>query len=601
MRRHLDRGVTVALVLAATLSAAQFTPGTSGPGSAGSPGTTGSTGSAGGSTSGTSPASSGTATPGSTPGSTPGASTPGTAPSGTSVPNSQGTGAVTTTPGARGGTGNPESVPPGPTPITPESVDTSTTSQRPGAKSVSPAPMRAPAQDAQQAGESVRETPDAQGAAARAEPLTLAKLVERARATDSRVEEASAELAKFQALADQARWAWFPKFEISVGMGGPVPEAINDGRGGPVTKASEKGDLNFGKVGVTVFSNGNAVLPLYTFGKLTALKEAGAQGPIVGAALRERARAEAGFQAAQAYFSYQLARSGVQQMEEVTKRLDDAASRIAALLKEESPQVSQVDTYKVRYFQQVVAARKAEVLQGRTLALTAIGLLANVPPGEPVEVVEEDLPLEEEVSPPALERALMLAEQYRPEIAAIVAGIAAREKEVFIRERSYYPDVGLAGFYDVRFTTSATRQLSPFSYDPYNDRTAGVGLVMRGTFDIPIKDAQLAQARAELDKLRAQEKQIRAGIRLEVTKVHGDLVAAWAKAKAFSDAEKSARRWVTAAFASFDLGTGETRDLVDAFTAYAQVTADRSKSWFDVRLGMAALARVTGSPPASGE
>ncbi|MCP3099361.1 TolC family protein [Myxococcus sp. K15C18031901] len=599
MRRHLDRGVTVALLLAANLSAAQFTPGTAGPGSGSAPGTTGSSG---GSTSGTSGT---TGTSGSPTGATPGTASPGSGsipgatPSGSSAPTSQGTGAVTTTPGARGGTGNPDSLPPGPTPITPETVDTAN-SPRPGAKTVSPAPARTPAQDAQRAADGVQETPDAQGAPPRAEPLTLEKLVERARATDSRVEEASAELAKFQALADQARWAWFPKFEISIGMGGPVPEAINDGRGGPVTKASEKGDLNFGKVGVTVFSNGNAVLPLYTFGKLTALKEAGAQGPIVGAALRERARAEAGFQAAQAYFSYQLARSGVQQMEEVTKRLEDAAGRIAALLKDESPQVSQVDTYKVRFFQQVVAARKAEALQGRTLALTAIGLLANVPPGAPVDVVEEDLPLDEEVTPPTLERALMLAEQYRPELTAIAAGIAAREKEVFIRERSYFPDFGLAGFYDVRFTTSATRQLSPFSYDPYNDRTAGVGLVMRGTFDIPIKDAQLAQARAELDKMRAQEKQIRAGIRLEVTKVHGDLVAAWARAKAYTDAEKSARRWVTAAFAAFDLGTGETRDLVDAFTAYAQVTADRSKSWFDVRLGTVALTRVTGAPPASG-
>jgi outer membrane protein TolC len=124
---------------------------------------------------------------------------------------------------------------------------------------------------------------------------------------------------------------------------------------------------------------------------------------------------------------------------------------------------------------------------------------------------------------------------------------------------------------------------------------------MRGTFDIPIKDAQLEQARAELDKLRAQEKQLRAGILLEVTQVHGDLVAAWARAKAFSDAEKNARRWVTAAFAAFDLGTGETRDLVDAFTAYAQASGDKGKSWHDVRVGMAALSRVTGTPPGAGE
>lgn len=349
-------------------------------------------------------------------------------------------------------------------------------------------------------------------------------------------------------------------------------------------------------MGVTVFSTGNAVLPLYTFGKLGALEKAGAQGPIVGAALRERARAEAGFQAAQAYFGYQLARAGLQQIEDVSKRLEDAAERIDKLLKEESSQVSQVDTYKVRFFRQLVEARKAEARQGHQFALTAIGLLANAAPGESVAVVEEDLEPEEDVEPPSLARALELSEQHRPELTAIAAGIAAREQEVFIREQSYYPDLGLAGFYDVRLTTSATRQTNPFAYDPFNERTAGLGLVMRGTFDFPIKDAQLAQARAELDKMRAQEKQIRAGIRLEVTKVHGDLVSAWARARAFAEAEKNARRWVTAAFAAFDLGTGETRDLIDAFTAYAQASGDKSKSWHDVRVGMAALSRVTGTP-----
>ncbi|MFY2561910.1 TolC family protein [Corallococcus terminator] len=594
MRRHLDRGVTVALVLTAGLSAAQFTPGSAGQGGGATPGTTGTTG---GSTTGTTgtgtSGQSGTGTGSSTPTPTP---TPGT---GTTAPTTPSTSAPQG-PSPTTGSGSGTSLPPGPPTIAPETVDTSTNPS--GGRTVSPAPMRETAREAQQAKEGVAQVPDSEAPPAKAAPLTLAQLVERARTTDSRVEEASAELRKFEALYKQARWAWFPKFEISVGAGGPVPEARNDGLGGPpTTEASLEGDTNLGRVGITVFSSGNAVLPLYTFGKLTALEKAGAQGPILGAALRERARDEAGFQAAQAYFSYQLARSGVQQLEDVSKRLEDAAERIAGLLKEESPQVSQVDTYKVRFFRQIVEAQKANAIQGRALAMTAIGVLANAAPGAAVDIVEEDLAPESEIQPPSLERALALAEQYRPELTAIAAGIVARESEVLIRERAYFPDLGLAGFYDVRFTTSATRQRSPFAYDPYNDRTAGLGLVVRGTFDIPIKDAQLDQARAELDKLRAQEKQIHAGIRLEVTKVHGELVAAWARAKAFTDAEKSARRWVTAAFAAFDLGTGETRDLVDAFTAYAQVTGDRSKSWFDVRLGMAALARVTGTPPAPGE
>ncbi|WP_426752175.1 TolC family protein [Myxococcus sp. Y35] len=591
MRRHLDHGVTVALVLVAGVAGAQLTPGSVGTGS--SPST-----SAGGAPAPTTPSPGTAPAPGTSPApppadlGTPGSDTP------TAMPGTGAPGGSRPTP--RVGTGGPD-LPPGPPSIAPSSIEQTPEAGGRG-PAISPAPAQEPGEEAEQVQDTVAESPDTEAKPARRAPLTLAQLVKRARESDSRVEEATAELRKFHALYQQAKWAWFPKFEITVGAGGPIPEARNNGLGGPpTTEASLEGDLNFGRVGVTVFSTGNAVLPLYTFGKLTALEKAGAQGPVLGAALRDRVRNEVGFQAAQAYYGYQLARNGLQQIEEVSKRLEDAAQRIDRLLKEDSAQVSAVDSYKVRFFRQLVEARKAEALQGRQFALAAIGLLANAGPDDAVTVVEEDLELEEDVPVPSLEQALARAEQYRPEITAITAGIAAREQEVFIRERSYFPDLGLAGFYDVRFTSSATRQRSPFAFDPYNDRSAGLGLVVRGTFDIPIKDAQLEQARAELDKLRAQEKQIRAGIRLEVAKVHGELVAAWSRARSFGEAERNARRWVTAAFTAFDLGTGDTRDLVDAFTAYAQASGDKGKSWHDVRVGMAALARVTGAPLAPGE
>ncbi|MBU8894777.1 TolC family protein [Corallococcus sp. M34] len=588
MRREAGRVVAVGLMLSAGMAGAQIAP-TPAPGLA--PGTA--------ATGTTSP------TPGSmSPGASPspgsqgaGASTPSTSPAtpstdtGTSTSPSSASGAnapATNTSSIKPGIATPR-LPPGPPAIAPQPAG------EPGnAVQTQLAPAAQPEGTANE-GAQPPAVPDSTAPAAKHQPLTLAQLVARARATDSRVAEATAELRKFQALYQQAKWAWFPKFEVTLGAGGPIPEARNNGLGGPpTTKASLEGDWNFGKVGVTVFSTGNAVLPLYTFGKLSALKKAGEQGPIVGAALRERARDEAGYQAAQAYYGYQLARAGVEQINDVSKRLEDAGRRIDALLAEDSAQVSKLDTYKVRYFRQLVEARKAEAQQGMEFALTAIRLLANAAPGESVTVVSEELALDSEVKPPTLEASVREAESRRPEISAITAGIIAREQEVKIREMSYYPDLGLAGFYDIRWTSSATRQLSPFAYDPYNERTAGIGLVMRGTFDIPVKDAQLEQARAELDKLRAQELQIHAGIQLEVTQVHGQLVAAYARAQAFNEAEKNARRWVTAAFAAFDLGTGDTRELVDAFTALAQASSDKAKSWHDVRLGLAGLARVTG-------
>ncbi|HEX8438206.1 MAG TPA: TolC family protein [Archangium sp.] len=487
---------------------------------------------------------------------------------------------------------------PAPSVPTPGATSTPAPASRAAPQTTPQAPDVAP-----RVGETAEQTtpeqgpPNAPGAVKR-EPLTLPRLVERAREQDARVEEAQAELRRLQALLRQARWAWFPQFETVVGVGGPVPEARNDGLGGPpTTRASLEGDLRFGQLGVTAFMETNAVLPLYTFGKLKALEKAAEQGPVIGKALKERAQDEAGFQAAQAFFGYQLARSGLVQLDETSKRLEDAATQLQELLKQGSPQVSKMDLYKLGFFRKQLDARRAQAEQGRQLALAAIRLLSGASPEEPVEVVAMELTPEGEVKAPTLDEALALAEQKRPEFAGIAAGIIAREQEVLIRERSFYPDFGLAGFLSLHYTTNATPQRNPFAFDPYNDRSAGVGLVARATFDFPVKQAVLDQARAELDKLKAQQRLIRAAIRLEVTKVHGDLVAALARAQALTQAERDARRWATAAMAAFELGTTGTRDVVEAFTAYAQSSADRAQSWHDFQVAQAELARVTGASP----
>lgn len=426
------------------------------------------------------------------------------------------------------------------------------------------------------------------------EPLTLPELIQRVRANDSRVREAEAELSRLRALQREASWAWFPKFESMAAVAGPTPEAVNDGLGGPpLTEATKMYDLNFGEPGVMVRFEMNAFVPLFTFGKLDALEAAAAKGVEVGEGLTTRARNEAAYQAAQAYFGYQLARQGRATLDETLERLGEAERLIEELMQSDSPQVTRMDVYKVRYFKRQVEAQLAQARSGRDLAVKAMRLLTSTPEGAALEVAEEDL---EEPAFQLLPIAdyYALAQANRPELGAINAGIAAREQAVQIRRRLFYPDFGLAGFFRWMYTTSATRQLSPFAYDPYNDTSGGVAFVARATFDFPIKHAQLDQAQAELEKLVAQREQIRALVELDVRQAYGGVQEALGRAQAQEDAEKSARRWATAAFAAFEIGTSDTRELTDAFTALAIASAEKLSAWHDAQLGIEALSRAVG-------
>jgi outer membrane protein TolC len=237
--------------------------------------------------------------------------------------------------------------------------------------------------------------------------------------------------------------------------------------------------------------------------------------------------------------------------------------------------------------------QREQAKTGAAFALSAIRLLVAASPDEVIEVQPETLTLPDGSLEP-LAALVVRAADHRPELKAIAAGLAAREQEVKIREAMYYPDFGIAGFFKWRWTTSATRQYSPFAYDPYNELNAGVGLVMRYQWDFPQKGIHLEQARAEYEKMEHQRDLLGAAVRLEIEKAYGETELALSRAARQGEAEKQARRWATSAFAAFELGTGDTRELVDSFTAYAQASALKVQALYDLQLGLRTLTRSVG-------
>ncbi len=429
-----------------------------------------------------------------------------------------------------------------------------------------------------------------------AAPLTLPQLIERARANDHRVKDSEAQLRFLKGKYDEARWAWVPRIETTVMVAGPIPEARNNGVGGPpLTEASYTGDLNLGNMGIMLRAEAQGVLPIYTFGKLDALKELGARGVDLGLALKVRAQDEAEFQVAQAYFGLQLARAANKTLVETAERLAEAEKTVRRLREADSEQVTQMDVYKVEFFARQVKAREGQAASGERLALESLKLLTATDAKDSLEVVDDALREPFGVLPP-IEAWLAQAEQQRPEVRAITAGIALREQEVLIRERMYFPDFGIAGFARAVYTSSATPQTDPFANDPYNQLVAGIGLVGRYTWDFPIKAAQLEQARAEHERLLHQRSLLMGGIRLEVAKAHGELADALIRAQHQTEAEKAARRWAQSAFAAFDLGTTDTKETVDSFTALATASGEKAKAWYDVALGLQAARKAVGGP-----
>jgi outer membrane protein, multidrug efflux system len=433
------------------------------------------------------------------------------------------------------------------------------------------------------------------GPAAAGVTFNLESLIASARDHDGRVKTAEADVRILRGKYEEARWAWFPVLTANAFVAGPTPEAKNNGLGGPpTTQASYLYDLNWGTPGVMLGTEISGVLPIYTFGKLSALEDLAANAVKAGKGLHEAAQDEAEMAAAQAYWGYQAARDGRDSLNDLLDRLKSAETTLNRLREQKSEQVTQMDVYKLSYYRRQIEARLPLIEGSLRLAVAAMRALTDTPQETAVRVTAQGLP-EPHVPLSPVDAYVSLARDNRPELRAISAGIAAREKEVFINERWFFPDFGLGAFFRWRWTTSTTRQISPFAYDPYNELTSGLGIVGRYSFDIPQKMARLEQSRGELQKIQEQRDLLLKGVRLEIEKIHADLSDALGRSAKQADAEKSARRWATSAYAAFDLGTSDTRELTDSLTALGVSSSEKIKAWFDVQMGFRALARATGT------
>src|SRR5512132_2679289 len=186
----------------------------------------------------------------------------------------------------------------------------------------------------------------AQAAAPAPKGLTLRELQDQARRNDPRVQQALAQLENAHGKRDEAEWAFFPNFQTTAYVAGPTQEhrlAGGDNGDPRLLTPGSTGGLFHGEQGVTAHAEVQAILPIWTFGKLTAGKTAARH--LVGAteALLQRARDQAAFDVARAYWGYQTARNADQTVQKVRDRLADARKTAEKLLAEKSDQISKAD------------------------------------------------------------------------------------------------------------------------------------------------------------------------------------------------------------------------------------------------------------------
>ncbi|HYY53500.1 MAG TPA: TolC family protein [Myxococcales bacterium] len=438
--------------------------------------------------------------------------------------------------------------------------------------------------------------------AASPKALGLRELQERARRNDPRVMQVVAQVENARGKLDEAKWAFFPNFQTTAYLAGPTPERRlmgGDTNANPtdpasLTPGSSSGGWFHGEQGVTAHVDVQAILPIWTFGKWTAGKKAGSHLVNATEALLQRARDQAAYDVARAYWGYQTARNADASVQKVRDRIKSAQQTAQKLLAGRSEQISRADAMKLDYLAEEIEAQHASAIKNRDLAITGLRLLVGVEPAAELSIVQQDLPAAPQA--PNADELTRRALEQRPEARAANEGVAARQALVDLARARLWPDVGLVGGVRLTETTNASNPSQPFVYNPYHESSGYVALGMQGTLDIPQKLARIRQAEADLHEAMAMQIGAQQLVRLEVQQALGDLAEARVRVDRYAKETEIGQKLATQAGVAFDSGLGDARELLEGTLLYTRADGERLKALYDAQLAWAALEKAVGAP-----
>ncbi|MCC7540704.1 MAG: TolC family protein [Deltaproteobacteria bacterium] len=332
-------------------------------------------------------------------------------------------------------------------------------------------------------------------------------------------------------------------------------------------------------------------LPLWTWGRIGAARDAARAGVRASRAQARRARTRLRFDVARAYFGLQFSRDTLALLAEGRGPLRRAIERLEQQQAERAADFDPIDLYRIRAAWAEVVGRNAEARHLERSSLAALRLLT----GDPRIEVPDELSEPCRISLRPLSWYLQAARLHRPEVAALGALRAAKTAARDVERSRFLPDVGLVLTAGRSYGPGVTDQRNPFVSDPANSSSLGAALGLQWRLDVVPQYFRYRQASLELEATALDIEQALGGIGLEVRDVYETVQDARDREAAWGEAETATRSWFVAASQSFAVGTAEAKDLVDAVRAYFTSRASHLAAIRDLNIAAAQLSLAVGT------
>ena len=332
-------------------------------------------------------------------------------------------------------------------------------------------------------------------------------------------------------------------------------------------------------------------LPLYTFGKIEAVKKAAEANVRVNEWDLEKIRQQIRMDVRRAYFGLMLARDMQYIARDIIDKLEKGIRGIQQKLEKGDTTVDEPDRLRLEYSRDELLARIAEAKKGEAFASAALRFLTGVQTN--FDIPDEPL-TRPDVQVGPIVRYLTAARLFRPEINMARAGVVARRHFLEFQRAQLFPNIGLGLFTGYSVAPSATPQNTAWIGDPFNRFGTGFGFGVEWGLDFLPKQARISQAESQLEEARALQRLALGGIGVEVENAYATVVETKTREENWDRAEHRSKKWISSVQDAIDLGTKDERFLVEPLRLYVFARANHAQALMDFHVALSELARVTG-------
>ncbi len=412
------------------------------------------------------------------------------------------------------------------------------------------------------------------------------------------VESLRQEIKVAQADYDSVLAQYFPKVKMTFGLGPhpkyeyePIRLEHNDetGKDYIVNDNWKHYTWDFSEYGIALRLKAQFMMPIYTFGKFMNGRDAALAGVEVSEAQAEIGELKLRKEAATYYWSWVMANEMLDLMKPAVKKVTEAEEKLKKMLYEEKEGVSQKHLVKLRIEKEKLMYRlKGLELQHETLKAALDKILGDNWKIADTRIAKQSYERD-------YDSILTYMSNESPYRRYLSSGLDALENLYDYEVCNLFPDFGLAGYFEYKYTSSVYENDYPYADSPYNgwDGEVGIGITMNINFVEQARKIQKAKAKwkAMVAKANFMEKTVPVLIK----KKYNELKALESQVKHVKNARKYAKGWMTMEFSNYESGFNNTNDLIDAVKAYFENEYLYLKSVYDYNMKIEDIIETTGA------